>query len=107
MGLLCASLLNKSVTILHGIPRIEEVNRMLEIFGSLGVKYKWLEKQTLEINPPKKFNKNGLLHSSMANVRSSLMLIPALIHNLKNFSLLHSGGCKMGERTISAHRYAF
>ena len=107
MGLLCASLLNKNTTTLHGIPRIEEVNRMLEIFSALGVKYRWLEKQTLEINPPNKFNKKGLLHPSVANVRSSLMLIPAMLHNLKNFSLLHTGGCKMGERTIAAHRYAF
>lgn len=106
MGLLCASLLNKKITVLHGIPRIEEVNRMLEIFSALGVKYKWLERQTLEISPPKKFNKNGLTHSSVANVRSSLMLIPMAVHNLKIFSLLHAGGCKMGERTIAAHRYA-
>jgi len=107
MGLLCASLLNKSTTILHGIPRIEEVNRMLEIFSALGVKNKWIEKQTLEINPPKKFNKKGLTHPSVASVRSSLMLIPAMLHNFKSFELLHSGGCKMGERTISAHRYMF
>ncbi|MEK7634958.1 MAG: UDP-N-acetylglucosamine 1-carboxyvinyltransferase [Patescibacteria group bacterium] len=107
MGLLCASLLNQNTTILHGIPRIEEVSRMLEIFSALGVKYRWLKKQSLEINPPKNFNKNGLLHSSVANVRSSLMLIPAMVHHFKNFSLLHSGGCKMGERTISAHRFAF
>ena len=107
MGLLCASLLNKGVTILHGIPRIEEVSRVLEIFSALGIKYRWIEKQTLKINPPKNFKKNGLLHPSVANVRSSLMLIPAMVLYLKNFSLLHSGGCKMGERTISAHRYAF
>lgn len=106
MGLLCASLLNKGITILHGVPRIEEVHRMLEIFSALGVKVKWLGKQTLEVNPPGKFNKKGLLHPSVANVRSSLMLIPALSHRLKKFSMLHSGGCKMGERTISAHRYA-
>ncbi|KKU50309.1 MAG: UDP-N-acetylglucosamine 1-carboxyvinyltransferase [Candidatus Zambryskibacteria bacterium RIFCSPLOWO2_01_FULL_39_39] len=106
MGLLCASLLNKNTTTLHGIPRIEEVNRMLEIFSALGVKYKWLKRQTLEINPPKKFNKKGLLHQSIASVRSSIMLIPAMAYNLKNFSLLHAGGCKMGERTIAAHRYA-
>jgi len=106
MGLLCASLLNKGTTILYGIPRIEEVNRMLEILSALGVRYRWLERQTLEIVPPKKFYRNGLIHSSVANVRSSLMLIPATVHNLKNFSLLHTGGCKMGERTIAAHRYA-
>ena len=107
MGLLCASLLNKNTTTLHGIPRIEEVNRMLEIFSALGVKTKWLEKQTIEITPPKKFEKSGLLHSSVANVRSSLMLIPAITHQYKSFSLLHAGGCKMGERTIAAHKYAF
>lgn len=106
MGLLCASLLNKNTTILHGIPRIEEVNRMLEIFSALGIKTRWIAKQTLEINPPKKFNKNGLLHSSVASVRSSLMLIPPMTRHFKIFSLLHAGGCKMGERTISAHRYA-
>ncbi len=107
MGLLCASLLNKNTTTLHGIPRIEEVNRMLEIFSALGVRTKWLEKQTIEITPPKKFEKRGLLHSSVANVRSSLMLIPAIAHQHKSFSLLHAGGCKMGERTIAAHKYAF
>lgn len=107
MGLLSASLLNKGVTILHGIPRIEEVNRMLEIFNALGVKTKWTQTQTLEINPPKKFNKAGLLHPSVANMRSSLMLIPAMAHHLQNFSMLHTGGCKMGERTIGAHRHVF
>ena len=107
MGLLCASLLNKGITTLHGIPRIEEVNRIIEILSGLGVKVRWLEKQTLEITPPKNFNKKGLVHPSVANVRSSLMLLPAMVHRLKNFSLLHTGGCKMGERTISAHRYAF
>lgn len=105
MGLLCASLLNKGVTILHGIPRIEEVNRMLEIFSCLGVKTRWIENQTLEINPPKVFKSHGLMHPSVANVRSSLMLLPAMAHSLKNFSMLHTGGCKMGERTISAHRF--
>lgn len=106
MGLLCASLLNKGTTTLHGIPRIEEVNRMLEIFDGLGVKTRWTKEQTLEITPPKKFNENGLVHPSVANVRSSLMLIPAMAHALGEFSLLHTGGCKMGERSISAHRYA-
>lgn len=107
MGLLCASLLNRGVTILHGIPRIEEVNRIIEIFSALGVKVKWVDRQSLEINPPKVFDKRGLLHKSVASVRSSLMLIPALASRFQKFDLLHTGGCKMGERTIGAHRYAF
>ncbi len=107
MGLLCAALLNKGVTTLRGMPRIEEVNRMLEIFSNLGVKTRWLDLHTLEIVPPKTFEKTGLMHKSVASVRSSLMLIPAFVHNLGNFPMLHTGGCKMGERTIAAHKFAF
>ncbi|MBN2094003.1 MAG: UDP-N-acetylglucosamine 1-carboxyvinyltransferase [Candidatus Zambryskibacteria bacterium] len=105
MGLLCASLLNKNTTILCNIPKIEEVNRMLEVFSALGVKYRWIKKQDLEIIPPQKFNFEGLEHPSIAIMRSSLMLIPAMIHSREKFSLSHSGGCKMGERTIAAHRF--
>jgi UDP-N-acetylglucosamine 1-carboxyvinyltransferase len=54
MGLLCAALLNKGITILHNIPRIEEVNRMLEVLNSIGVQTKWLKKNSLEITPPAK-----------------------------------------------------
>ena len=33
------------------------------------------------------------------------MTIGPLIHHFKKFKIPHSGGCKMGERTISAHKY--
>jgi UDP-N-acetylglucosamine 1-carboxyvinyltransferase len=33
------------------------------------------------------------------------MMIGALIHFEKNFKIPHAGGCKMGQRTIAAHRY--
>src|SRR3989338_2838583 len=46
LGLFCASLLNKQSTILHGIPRIEEISRVIEIFESIGVKIEWLNDKT-------------------------------------------------------------
>src|ERR1035437_10678048 len=54
VGLLCASLLNKGITTLHGIARIEEVNRVIEILESIGVQTKWIGPNSLQINPPKK-----------------------------------------------------
>ena len=39
VGLLCASLVNKGTTTLHGIARIEEVNRVVEILESIGVRF--------------------------------------------------------------------
>lgn len=106
MGLLCAALLNENKTILHNIPQIEEVKRILEVFESIGIKIKWLSKNTLEILPPKVYDFNNLKHDSAAKIRSALMMIGSLVHKIDKFNLPHAGGCKMGNRTIAAHRYA-
>ncbi len=112
MGLLCASLLNKGKTTLHNIPHIEEVNRLLEVFQSIGVKTKWLGDEhgrSIEIQTPKdgKWNFGQLDIGAARRIRSSLMMIGPLAHRLKKFFIPHSGGCNMGERTINAHRLAF
>lgn len=103
--LLCAALLNRGKTTLHGISRIEEVNRLLEILQSIGVKATWVKKNTVEIIPPETFSFKDLDQAAAARVRSGLMLIGPLVHRVKHFALPHAGGCKMGNRTIAAHRY--
>ncbi len=105
VSLIAASLLNRGKTTLHGISRIEEVNRLIEILQSLGVKVTWVGKNSLEILPPKRFSFSTLDTAAAARVRSSLMFIGPLIHREPAFSLPHAGGCKMGNRTIAAHRY--
>ncbi|MFZ2522444.1 MAG: UDP-N-acetylglucosamine 1-carboxyvinyltransferase [Minisyncoccia bacterium] len=105
MGLFCASLLNKSTTILHGIPRIEEIARAMEIFESIGVKTEWIAKNSVKITPPKRFKLHNINMKSAGRIRSVLMMIGSLIHSEKKFKIPHEGGCKMGQRTIAAHRF--
>lgn len=105
MGLLCASLLNKGTTTLHGIPRIEEVFRFIEIFKSIGVSVEWEKESTLVIRPPKRFSMKNMKTHSAKKTRSIIMTIGSLVHHMRNFTIPHAGGCKMGERTIAAHRY--
>ncbi|HAS80541.1 MAG: UDP-N-acetylglucosamine transferase [Candidatus Nomurabacteria bacterium GW2011_GWE1_32_28] len=107
VGLLCASLLNKGTTTLHGIAHIEEVNRVIEILKSIGVKIIWKDKNTVIITPPKKFNIENINIESSIKTRSIVMLIGPLIHNISSFSLPHAQGCNLGKRTIAAHIYAF
>ncbi len=106
VGLLCASLLNKGITTLHGIARIEEVNRVIEILESIGVKVSWLEKNTVKIIPPKIFKIENINIASAIKTRSIVMLMGPLIHYIPSFSLPHAQGCTLGKRTISAHIYA-
>lgn len=105
VGLLCASLLNKGVTTLHGIARIEEVKRVIEILESIGVKIEWIDANSVRITPPKKFSLKNLNVESAVKTRSIVMLIGPLIHHLSSFAIPHAQGCSLGKRSIGAHRY--
>ncbi|PIQ66464.1 MAG: UDP-N-acetylglucosamine 1-carboxyvinyltransferase [Candidatus Zambryskibacteria bacterium CG11_big_fil_rev_8_21_14_0_20_42_18] len=104
--LFAAALVNRGKTTLHNIPRIEEINRFIEVFKSIGIKVVWTGKHTLTIKPPKIFSTSRINTKATGKIRSALLLIGPLSLHLKSFKLPHIGGCKMGERTISAHRYA-
>ncbi|OGI58079.1 UDP-N-acetylglucosamine 1-carboxyvinyltransferase [Candidatus Nomurabacteria bacterium RIFCSPHIGHO2_02_FULL_37_45] len=106
VGLLCASLLNSGITTLHGIARIEEVYRVIEILESIGVLVKWLDNNTVKITPPKKFKMADINIESAVKTRSIIMLMGPLIHKLPSFSIPHPHGCNLGKRTIAAHTYA-
>ncbi len=105
MGLVSAALINKGTTTLHGIPRIEEIGRMLEVFKSLGIQVESLGDTTLKITPPKEWDMTKINRESASKMRSVLMLLGSLVHHIPDFRLPHAGGCKMGERTIAAHKH--
>lgn len=105
MGLLAAALLNRGRTVLHGIPKIEEVHRMIELLESLGVPIRWTGENSITVGPIRDLDLAHMNAAAAGQMRSSLMLIGPLIHHASHFTLPHSGGCKMGQRTIAAHRY--
>ena len=105
VGLLCASLLNKGVTTLKRVPRIEEVYRLIEVLESIDVKIDW-QGDTMTITPPKKYDLTQIDKEAARRTRSIVMFIGPLMHHLTKFSLPQSGGCKLGSRTVRPHFYA-
>jgi UDP-N-acetylglucosamine 1-carboxyvinyltransferase len=106
VNMMVASLINNGTTTLHGIPHIEEVYRYKELLESLGVKIKWTHDDTaLEITPPKKLTFSKMNKPVAEKIRS-FTFAGAFIHFSNSFTLPHSGGCKMGERTVASHKYA-
>jgi UDP-N-acetylglucosamine 1-carboxyvinyltransferase len=107
VGLLCASLLNKGTTTLRRMPKIEEVNRLIEVMISIGVKVRWLnDLGDIEIKPPTKFNMHNIDSEAGRKTRSVIMYMGPLMHILPEFKIPFAGGCKLGERTIRPHLYA-
>jgi UDP-N-acetylglucosamine 1-carboxyvinyltransferase len=106
MGLMCAALLNKQPTILKNIPRIEEVNRIIEVMNSVGIQTEWIEAKTLKISPPEHIDMSTIDREAAVKTRTILMFMGALVHRTTAFEIPHSQGCKLGERTAAAHIYA-
>ncbi len=105
VALLAASLLNKGTTTLLNMPKIEEVNRLIEVLRSIGVAVEW-QGSNVRIKPPEKIDLSNIDKAAATKTRSILMFIGPLIHLLKKFELPQSGGCTLGTRTVRPHLFA-
>ena len=106
VALLCASLLNYGVTRFKRFPRIEEVNRIIEVLNSIGVQTKWLPDNELEIRRPEELKLDKLDQVAARKTRSVIMLIGSLMHDYETLKIPYAGGCKLGERTVEPHLFA-
>lgn len=103
VALLCASLLNKGKTTLRHVAKIEEVNRIIEVLNSIGVKTRWLNHNDLEITPPTKLKLDDMDIESAKKTRTIIMFLGPLLHQYADFRLPFAGGCSIGKRTVEPH----
>jgi len=104
VALLCASLLNQGKTVLRRVARIEEVNRIIEVLQSIGVKVRWLnEDGDLEIIPPKRLQLENIDIAAAKRTRTIIMFLGPLLHQYRDFKLPFAGGCNLGTRTVEPH----
>lgn len=105
VALLCASLLNEGTTRLKKVPRIEEVNRLIEVLRSMGVAVRWMAENDLEIKPPAKLDVLSMDKAAARRTRSVIMFIGPLLHKFGQFNIPYAGGCELGRRTVLPHLY--
>ncbi len=103
VALLCASLLNRGTTTLRHVAKIEEVNRIIEVLNSIGVKTRWFNNNDLEITPPARLRLEDMDIEAAKKTRSIIMFLGPLMHQYKKFELPFAGGCSLGERTVEPH----
>ncbi len=104
VALLCASLLNRGRTTLRNLARIEEVNRILEVLDSIGVRTRWLpDSNDLEVLPPAQLDLSHIDVEAARRTRTVLMFLGPLLHDHPSFQLPYAGGCDLGKRTVEPH----
>lgn len=103
VAILCALAMIRGKTILSAMPRIEEVNRIIEVLTSIGLKITWLAGNKLEIINSGRISLGSINRESYEKTRSAILLIGALSSFFNKFSLPKTGGCQLGKRTINPH----
>ncbi|MFR9673231.1 UDP-N-acetylglucosamine 1-carboxyvinyltransferase [Streptomyces sp. TR02-1] len=107
VALLCASLLNSGRTVLRRVARIEEVFRILEVLGSIGVRTRWLnDAGDLEIVPAAELDLGAIDADAARRTRSIIMFLGPLLHRTDSFRIPYAGGCDLGTRTVQPHMIA-
>ena len=101
LPILAAALLHRGVTILYGCPNILDVQYMIKIMRSLGCEIEQ-EASYLKIDASE-INAEHLSRECVGKMRSSILLLGALIGRCERLTLDYPGGCTIGSRPIDLH----
>ncbi|NEV94342.1 UDP-N-acetylglucosamine 1-carboxyvinyltransferase [Psychroflexus sp. YR1-1] len=106
LQILCAVLLTPDEIIIHNVPDILDVNKLIEILGNLGVKIQKLGKGSFsfksdELNldylESQKFKEEG------SSLRGSIMIVGPLLGRFGKGYIPRPGGDKIGRRRLDTH----
>lgn len=101
LPVLAATLLIEGRTVLKNCPMISDVDHMLKLLEAAGCKVE-KNRHTIEVDAAN--IKNTVFPAEHANaMRSSVMLLGALLGRIGEVSICYPGGCVIGKRPIDMH----
>lgn len=103
--ILAATLLTDEPCLLKNVPRIRDVERMLDILRSLGVSADWTGEHELKIEP-RNADPEKLDRKAMRSMRSSVLFLGPMLSRFREVELPEPGGCIIGNRPLDTHLVA-
>lgn len=105
LPIIAACILNKGKTTLYNVPNIQDTQMMYEIIKILGGSVQ--KKKNKIIVDTSKINKYEIPDTLMHKMRSSVIIVGAIIGKYKTATFSYPGGCDIGARPIDLHLKAF
>ncbi|MBM81186.1 MAG: UDP-N-acetylglucosamine 1-carboxyvinyltransferase [Planctomycetaceae bacterium] len=102
---LVASLLTSEPCVFSNVPRITEIDAILDMLSDIGTQFEWLDETTLRVETPEIQSTEVSQRYSGFNRIPILMLGP-LLHRTGSVSVPVVGGCNIGPRPIDFHTSA-
>ncbi len=101
LPILAASLLNPGITVLFNVPKIKDVENMLQLMKGIGCNIIWQER-TVTIDASH-LDCCELVPDITKSMRSSINLLAPLLARCKRAVLYEPGGCSLGKRPVDLH----
>ena len=103
---LCAAVLTREPVTLHNVPRIRDVETLLEILESLGVEAGWAAANTVRLDASG-VTVGRIDREQAVKIRGSLLLAGPLLGRFGEVELPPPGGDVIGRRRMDTHFLAF
>jgi UDP-N-acetylglucosamine 1-carboxyvinyltransferase len=103
--IIAATLLTSEECFLDNIPRLSDVERMLDILRSLGAEVEWTGNNSLRICV-KEINPENIDRKAVRALRSSVLLFGPLVARSGEVNISEPGGCIIGNRSLDTHLFA-
>ncbi len=110
LQILCATLLTHEPVVVHNIPNIVDVNKLIELLGDLGCKVEKLEHQSYRFTAltiSTKHLETESYRKKAASLRGSVMLLGPILARFGKASIPKPGGDKIGRRRLDTHFVGF
>ena len=105
LPIIAAALLNEGISVIKNVPDIRDVKMMCSILKKLGCKIT-REKDVLIIDASTIIS-SQIPEDLMREMRSSVIIVGALLGRKKSCTFTYPGGCEIGSRPINLHLDAF
>ncbi len=104
LALMAAALLSEESSVLRNVPRVRDVDTMLDILGALGVDAAWdpWDEHTVRIEPGKITNPEAP-YELVRKMRASFLVLGPLVARCGSARVSEPGGCAIGVRPVEQH----
>jgi UDP-N-acetylglucosamine 1-carboxyvinyltransferase len=106
LPLLACSLLTDEEVVLHNVPRIRDVEAMLDLLADLGVKTRWLEENTVSLQADA-VTGTEVSAPVAERIRASFLAAGPLLSRFGSALMPPPGGDVIGRRRLDPHLDAF
>ena len=101
LPILAATLLSNKKIYLKNLPKVKDIETMINLLKSLGSKVKYIKKKLVVDNS--KQNKKFASYSLVKTMRAGILVLGPLLAKFGNAKVSLPGGCAIGTRPIDVH----